>query len=104
MPVATIYSGAHTPGPWEVDDENWIYAGGELPGTMKLIATCPPNGQGDINAALIAAAPDLLAACAALMESGSNGSLDAFMIRDANGFNKACQQIEAALAKATGAK
>jgi hypothetical protein len=77
-------SAQHTPGPWQIDSEDgqwWIYGGGDERATIG-IAKCdlivnavsgickqqnPINGGIDndeklANAALIAAAPDLLAA------------------------------------------
>ena len=67
---------SHTPGPWEVDDES-IYAKNS-DGSWQQVAELPGwrTNKGEVmsdtdraNARLIAAAPDLLAACHALMRA-----------------------------------
>jgi hypothetical protein len=61
----------HTPGPWFADDDGYIYGGPD-----RLILTDPSSANPDIpaeeteaNAALIAAAPDLLAALKGTMRT-----------------------------------
>lgn len=60
----------HTPGPWEVvaHQENGVVVAVRDGGTVRTVALCAdsstwiPDDQARINASLIAAAPDLLAA------------------------------------------
>ena len=64
---------AHTPGPWEVGNEN------PMSGDINVLDEQSPfevalvrgsgNGQARANARLIAAAPDLLAACEAAIRT-----------------------------------
>ena len=56
----------HTPGPWGVGT-GWIYAGDLKKGRL-VCAEIPISEQGDANARLIAAAPELLEALKALTE------------------------------------
>jgi hypothetical protein len=67
----------HTPGPWtvwEVGKEHWWICEPEQPRRHSHFAqVCVGNfwrEEGKANAKLIAAAPDLLAACKALIELG----------------------------------
>ena len=85
----------HTPGPWVVDPDTATATIRSETGTS--VARCY---QGDEDARLIAAAPDLLAACGALMkaEGIKNG--------ERNGYVMGCVSIaidkaQAAIAKAT---
>jgi hypothetical protein len=50
----------HTPGPWELDDENQICAGNKV--IARAVASGMPDLEWDANARLIAAAPAMLAA------------------------------------------
>ena len=64
-------SGGHTPGPWVASTPPFV--GGhiytEAPGERGVIvANLTPINERDANARLIAAAPELLAACEALLE------------------------------------
>ena len=82
----------HTPGPWRTARQNpspttgeWMIAGG-LPGYLAEVRDC---GSGDVaaNARLIAAAPELLAAC----------------LEVAQGYTtRGSEMARAAIAKATG--
>ncbi len=96
--------GKHTPGPWRVvedagDDRHGIYAKG-----FGFVAFCgfsvypeqpdhPWTVQPPANARLLAAAPDLLEACEALVQSFEDES-------DAIGHHKSYDLARAALAKA----
>ena len=80
----------HTPGPWVIDNDNVIYQ----EGTSEPIASAAPTADEKANAALIAAAPDLLAA----LESCSDA-----LNTEAGGLYKArIDQARAAIAKAKG--
>jgi hypothetical protein len=54
----------HTLGPWEIDDENQICAGNRV--IARAVAVIPAL-EWDANVRLIAAAPELLAECKALL-------------------------------------
>ena len=60
--------GNHTPGPWHTDSIGTI----KQTGTAVRIAVCDYRDL-DANAALLAAAPELLAACEAIAEYGWKG-------------------------------
>ena len=87
-------SAQHTPGPWEATQVQTVIAGGD-----QLIADCATGCRGltcqerDANARLIAAAPDLLEACAALIACHDNGGTDVALALG-----------RAAIAKAGGAR
>ena len=89
----------HTPEPWTVDD---LRPDGNLEivgGDDVLVAEVDPNGsekEVSANAALIAAAPDLLAACEGIM-----GLLDADLDAVA-AWQKEADAVRAAIAKAKG--
>lgn len=57
----------HTPGPWEIGDDCGT---GQLIVTYQAADVCAvePGRRANANARLIAAAPDLLAACNALLQ------------------------------------
>src|SRR5580692_109822 len=64
----------HTPGPWEITKE-WLSIQAYPPGNVVRICTNPQGGIGELythnwraNAPLIAAAPELLAACQMALE------------------------------------
>jgi len=56
----------HTPGPWQVRQNDCVYARGRLIADCEVTAydkrPAPPNHQDTVNAKLVAAAPDLLEA------------------------------------------
>jgi len=56
----------HTPGPWNVGT-GWIYAGDTPKGTKPICEGLPITPEGDANAQLIAAAPELLEACKGIL-------------------------------------
>jgi hypothetical protein len=98
---------AHTPGPWEKDG-NDIWAGNEL----VAIAYGPVRDGGLVNrpkrlladAALIAAAPDLLAVCkniAGDMQAILDGD-DFSGMSDAELFGVMLRSLNAAISKAEG--
>jgi hypothetical protein len=64
---------AHTPGPWKVADRFYILMDDEV--ACEVAKVCDENidddmlGQCDADARLIAASPDLLAACHKLIDS-----------------------------------
>lgn len=83
----------HTPGPWETSEVQGTWdvcrAGGG-----DMIADLTGNPRGEVDALLIASAPDLLEACRRLVGiSWSQGSL---------AFDNAVEQARAAIAKAEG--
>ena len=106
-------SAKHTPGPWHLEkDHDGVFTaigepiaivGGEETGEQVRFTigrTCDYGPHGDeqttANAQLIAAAPDLLAACeAALMQFEENASYD-----EADGY--VVRQLQSAIAKARG--
>ena len=65
-------SGQHTPGPWEVrKDTSWQTATVTArtgPLEVRVVADIPRGANWEDDAGLIAAAPDLLAQCVALVE------------------------------------
>jgi hypothetical protein len=78
----------HTPGPWKATlayGYRIEAAGGKI--VAKLPTHCPLTGEDPANAYLIAAAPDLLAVCRAVLEhADSNPDIpdhDKQMLRDA---------------------
>lgn len=92
----------HTPGPWFVADGEmdgfegeWDVVGPDNCGIASMAGTAEaakyPRDK-EANACLIAAAPDLLAACQRLSDSDKEGDQLAYIIKDAR----------AAIAKATG--
>jgi hypothetical protein len=111
--------GTHTPGPWIVDVDkqggDWVYnvrtAAPHNPagGAGKHIAVCNKQMQarGEDNASLVAAAPDLLAACeAATKLHGFVESLERKVDDDCAQILRAAdailEQLRAAIAKARG--
>lgn len=90
----------HTPGPWEItDDEMFVIAGKDKSGAHRCIACSPsPYEWKYADASLIAAAPDLLAACElvqALLAISPDG-------RGINWEGPVMDNLKAAIAKATG--
>ena len=83
----------HTPGPWKygalVDDSNHYYI---KAGVYWIAEICGGTGQDTENAHLIAAAPDLLAAC----EAALAGLEETIHMRQQR------EQLKAAIAKARG--
>ena len=58
---------AHTPGPWIADNVGIVMTPGRMPRLIAEVAGAGDRGRIGANAQLIAAAPDLLAACKALL-------------------------------------
>lgn len=60
----------HTPGPWRTGGANrlMVYANGWAVADAKIFHPHTDADQAEANAALIAAAPDLLAACKAALD------------------------------------
>lgn len=88
----------HTPGPWnfaksDIDGRYSIYGNGPL---AYCGDTGAVNGDGEANARLIAAAPDLLVALKALVGEADLGEVDLDDDR------AKLEQARAAIAKATG--
>jgi len=102
---------AHTPGPWEVNLGTEIFKqterGNLLVARVSTFYVGPFRGQEHANACLIAAAPDLLAACelakelldALRLDSGIGKVLHDYE-RDA--FKHTDEKLTAAIAKAEG--
>jgi hypothetical protein len=89
----------HTPGPWFLFGNPAHCVGGPHPQNDTAgVAMCGMRlrtpEEGEANARLIAAAPDLLAACEEFEAYHQHGSLDQFPAL--------CSQIRAAIAKAKG--
>ena len=70
MTTKTVTQTTHTPGPWvtgEYNEKSYIEA---VDGGMVVIVGCIyQNPKREANARLIVAAPDLLAACEAIMDA-----------------------------------
>lgn len=95
----------HTPGPWfcENGDNRWTVWDDEgMACICDVHAGVEPDPSGATHARLIAAAPDLLAACEALMEAqrradaGEHGGFGVYV--------DAIDAARAAIAKAKGTK
>ena len=89
----------HTPGPWAVTDDKLGVFSANMPLYQnKVIANCGAvareRAENEANARLIAAAPDLLAACQAAIEEQSIGMYGAIS-------NECIAKLRAAIAKAT---
>lgn len=96
---------AHTPGPWVVDDPNSHLVAVLKDGVYHYVANCAPgnwsatvrdNDEIDANAALIAAAPDMLAA---LIQARARLVSLMLALDEKDAFDR----IRAAIAKAEGA-
>jgi hypothetical protein len=83
----------HTPGPWYVNDRCIEAAGPEGPRDVTVAVVHAPEDQRDANARLIAAAPELLAACEELLIYLSDWDDDE---------SETCVRARAAIAKAEG--
>lgn len=106
----------HTPAPWQIDDKTFVYALGPG-GTNKFFLSVQAAGperigepEKEANACLIAAAPELLAACQAF--SKMYGRLWDTVAPEGGGFlgadsvkkyDEIHAQMSAAIAKAIGA-
>ena len=93
---------AHTPGPWEIRPGRWsegspLHVSAE--DGSRYITTITPAENRDANAHLIAAAPELLAACQAMWKVSPHNPKRAFEY-DNEDFD-AAQRAAAAIAKAT---
>ena len=90
----------HTPGPWNYQEESDAYTHIVRDSDGKYVCGCSQHTSGDAeaNARLIAAAPELLAACKLIAAYVANGDADC----RSNTFMAALQQGNAAIAKAEG--
>jgi len=93
----------HTPGPWFTVREGFsaVYVEARIEGGMlQEVAMCGPTEAGpsqqEANAALIAAAPDLLETLQVLL------SLHDACVDTADAWNASMEEARAAIAKATG--
>lgn len=107
---------SHTPGPWELqdpmgDEELWVVEQGRQPYDWRCIATVAIVGgeigditptEGNANARLIAAAPDLLAALEAHLEYRNSGLGGSSSKKAQEMRARRWDLTEAALAKAKG--
>lgn len=76
--------GEHTPGPWNVEhDTEIIAAEGQRIAEADTRSINFVNGEANANASLIAAAPDLLAACLCVMECADMSGAVRAMVEDA---------------------
>ena len=95
----------HTDGAWE--RSGWKRSSCEIRSKVAVIATVytweKPAGEGEANAALIASAPDLLAACKSIVACGHYDTCGA-VVSDAERYPCSCPYMlaEAAIAKARG--
>ena len=91
--MATKARIAHTPGPWLVE-RNTVYGYGDNWTTLAQTDLCSglPEAECRANAALIAAAPDLLAAAQAVLYHDERGQ--------GTGYSEAMNALKAAIAKA----
>jgi hypothetical protein len=96
---------AHTPGPWEVDDDTmeiFSIRPGHSTGWIAKVLGNDGNGEPlpaeemDANARLIAAAPDILAALIAMY--------DAFTSDGTDSQHNACRMADAAISQTAGVK
>ena len=94
----------HTPGPWEWDGSNSVSAGdvaiANLEGDPEFWGTgytAPGFLQAEANGLLIAAAPDLLAACELFMELDNHVGAD----HDLKSWARLMEIIKAAIQKDT---
>lgn len=97
----------HTPGPWTANPARFVAgANGDVAivnDHHSLIAVAyVRNGEEQANARLIAAAPDLLAACRAVAGMEQRARAGEYIDWTSNG-NEAIQLVRAAIAKAEGA-
>lgn len=93
----------HTPGPWAVERDDNGRAASIGHGHILIASMCGPNPVS--NAALIAAAPDLLAACERLSDWDRTIDPDNVASRgDQQKLVNAIFMARAAIAKAKGAK
>lgn len=79
MNPQSVSMSAHTPGPWAVGAEvaSARFGGPSIRGGGATVAVViSGNGRADANAALIAAAPDLLAALRECITGDVNGTLN----------------------------
>lgn len=83
----------HTPGPWVIDNDNVIYQ----EGTAEPIASAAPTADEKANAALIAAAPELLGAL-----KMAEGYIAGVATNEPEEQDKLMAVIRAAIAKARG--
>ena len=60
---------SHTPGPWKFEDEYVRDASGDIIADPYTMPTADSGDAMEANAILIAAAPDLLAACKSLIST-----------------------------------
>lgn len=107
---ADLPVGKFTPGPWEWDagvippdgperySDIYILDGDGEPTILAKFNDCIPQGRA--NARLTAAAPELLAACAAFVAACDSAPPTQLIEH----IGKCCEQARAAIAKATGAQ
>lgn len=97
----------HTPGPWrpgyhsEADRRSEMIVRAEEIDDQPYVALCPwtPIGNHEANSLLIAAAPDLLAACQAFLAC-FDGKATLYTVRDQ--FERVTKMASVAVAKAFG--
>ena len=95
----------HTPAPWAINPsafgERYIFP---FPGghTIATVHNSAPNRPGDANARLIAAAPDLLAACQRAWEDQPRCLRDRVMASRMDNCRCVSCALRAAIDKATG--
>jgi hypothetical protein len=96
----------HTKGPWKAGTtyEHGEPVGAVVRSGVRFVAECPTGVCGhhqpecEANAALIAAAPDLLAACREALEDYAGCNVDRFTQHETDKMNR----LRAAIAKAEG--
>ncbi len=95
----------HTPGPWEAQMPSRHKISVVTPDERELYIGCVPLAEAEANARLIAAAPELLAACETLLSNlrtldDAGRSNPAAWSRDT--FASQVRLLQDAIAKATG--
>lgn len=94
----------HTPGAWEVTGSGMLGKGASevtirAVGFRLLVAKMPKNADAEANARLIAAAPDLLAACVVALEAETHISPEGWKVPYLDR-NARVELLRAAIAKA----
>jgi len=98
----------HTPGPWRQDEPgSLLVVAGEAKHATDIVAGCWGHSdvryaEGVANARLISAAPDLLAALKAEIDTHGHLSGRCAVPAGADGCSARCEVVRAAIAKAEG--
>ena len=79
--TSDITKSAHSPAPWRVEDIRNDYSGNTVAriGMLRIVTDSRNKDKDEADAALIAAAPELLAACRALISIEPCGDMDSII-------------------------